>query len=241
MAKGKVGDGLEVGNAGWRFRGPVVEEFDAHVGKSVPFYGAGQDMVEGISDFFVSDDSVIYDFGTATGEIALRLANRHKQRPNLRIIGVDVEADMIARAEAKKTEQGLTSVTFLADDVVQMPLEPCDLVVAYYTIQFIRPRVRQDLFNKIYSALNWGGAFLLFEKVRGPDARFQDILTALYTDYKLQQGYNAEEIVGKTRSLKGVLEPFSTQGNFDLLHRAGFVDYMTVFKHICFEGILAIK
>ena len=30
-------------------------------------------------------------------------------------------------------------------------------------------------------------------------------------------------------------------GNLDLLKRAGFVDIMTVFKYICFEGFLAIK
>ena len=55
------------------------------------------------------------------------------------------------------------------------------------------------------------------------------------------QGYNGDEINGKSRSLKGVLEPFSTQGNLDLLQRAGFVDVMTVFKYMCFEGFLAIK
>ena len=67
------------------------------------------------------------------------------------------------------------------------------------------------------------------------------MMTALYTDYKIDQGYNAEEIVSKTRSLKGVLEPFSTAGNLDLFKRAGFVDVMSIFKYVCFEGFLAIK
>lgn len=79
------------------------------------------------------------------------------------------------------------------------------------------------------------------KKVRACDARFQDIMTALYTDYKLEQGYTEEEILSKTRSLKGVLEPFSTQGNLDLLKRAGFVDITTIFKYVSFEGFLAIK
>jgi len=97
------------------------------------------------------------------------------------------------------------------------------------------------LINKIYESLNWGGAFLLFEKVRGADARFQDILTGLYTDYKLRVGYTPEDIVSKSRSLKGVLEPFSSKGNVEMLERAGFVDINTVQKYICFEGFLAIK
>jgi tRNA (cmo5U34)-methyltransferase len=97
------------------------------------------------------------------------------------------------------------------------------------------------VFDRVYRSLEWGGAFFLFEKVRGPDARFQDILSSVYTEFKLEQGYDASEIVGKSRSLKGVLEPFSTAGNLGLLERAGFVDIMTIFKYACFEGFLAIK
>jgi tRNA (cmo5U34)-methyltransferase len=37
------------------------------------------------------------------------------------------------------------------------------------------------------------------------------------------------------------MEPFSTQGNTDMLRRAGFVDIVTVHKYVCFEGFLAIK
>ena len=95
--------------------------------------------------------------------------------------------------------------------------------------------------DKIYSRLNWGGGFLLFEKVRAPAARFQDLTTSLYTEFKLSNDFSEEEIIKKSRSLKGILEPFSTQGNIDMLKRAGFVDIMTVMKHINFEGFLCIK
>ena len=86
-----------------------------------------------------------------------------------------------------------------------------------------------------------GGAFVIFEKVRSPDARFQDIVSGIYSDYKLAQGYSPEEVIAKSRSLKGVMEPFSTQGNLDMLNRAGFVDVTTIFKWVCFEGFLCIK
>ena len=57
----------------------------------------------------------------------------------------------------------------------------------------------------------------------------------------LSQGYSANEIISKGRSLKGILEPFSTKGNLDLLRRAGFKDINSIFKYACFEGFLAIK
>ena len=37
-------------------------------------------------------------------------------------------------------------------------------------------KFRQKLIDKLYNSLNWGGGLILFEKIRGNDARFQDIL-----------------------------------------------------------------
>ena len=37
------------------------------------------------------------------------------------------------------------------------------------------------------------------------------------------------------------MEPFSTQGNLDLLKRAGFVDVTTVVTDICFKGFLQLN
>ena len=98
-----------------------------------------------------------------------------------------------------------------------------------------------ELVKHLLNIIVVSGAFIFFEKVRAPDARFQDIMTQVYSEYKAKQGYSAEEIIGKSKSLKGVLEPFSTQGNIDLAKRAGFNDIMSIFKNVCFEGFLAIK
>ena len=108
-------------------------------------------------------------------------------------------------------------------------------------MQFVAQKERQIIFNNIYNSLNWGGAFIFFEKVRAPDARFQDIMTGVYNDYKLDQGYTPTEIFNKSRSLKGILEPFSVAGNAALLERAGFQDYMSIMQYLNFEGFLVIK
>ena len=86
-----------------------------------------------------------------------------------------------------------------------------------------------------------GSAFILYEKVRGSDARFQDYLTGTYNEYKLRQGYDPTEVFAKTRSLERILEPFSSKGNFELLERAGFKRYIHNPENICFEGIYCDK
>jgi tRNA (cmo5U34)-methyltransferase len=235
-----VGDGLVVQPANWSFTGKVVKNFDEHVSKSVPLYNEGHDVVCDISDFFIKADSVSYELGCSTGALTLKLASHNASKAKARFIGIDIEPEMIDAAKAKAAGTCL-NVEFMADDVLQMDLEPTDLIVAYYTVQFVRPSMRQGLIDKIYRSMNWGGAFLLFEKMRGSDARFQDILSRLYDEYKIKQGYSAEEILGKARSLKGVLEPFSEQGNLDMLRRAGFVDINPVMRYLSFSGYLAIK
>jgi len=234
-----AGENIPAQEAAWTFGGQTPASFSEHVRKSVPFYDAGHDLVCKLSDYFVKDQSVCYDLGTSTGTLAGKLARRHAQRPGTQWIGIDREPAMIQ--QARKENDECANLEFVVDDILLYPYQPSDLITSYYTIQFVPPAVRQDLFNRVFNTLNWGGAFLLFEKVRAGDARFQDIIQTLYTDSKLDQGYTPSEIINKAKSLKGILEPFSTQGNLDLLKRAGFIDILSVFKYLCFEGFLAIK
>ena len=81
----------------------------------------------------------------------------------------------------------------------------------------------------------------MFEKVRAPDARFQDYMSQLYMEFKLKNNFTPDNIIAKQRSLKKILEPFSTNANIEMLKRAGFSDVMSIYKFICFEGFLAIK
>ena len=238
MSTSHAGDDIVAANAGWTFDGDVAKHFDDHVSKSVPLYNEGHELVCKLSDFFLSDGSACYELGCSTAALTEKLA-AHNAAKQVTFYGIDRVPEMIAQAGQRCA--GRPNIRLITQDLLDIQFEKADLIVAYYTMQFIRPQNRQILFDRIYEALNWGGAFIMFEKVRAQDARFQDIATTLYADFKLDQGYNAEEIVAKTRSLKGVLEPFSTQGNVDLLKRAGFVDILSVMKYLCFEGFLAIK
>jgi tRNA (cmo5U34)-methyltransferase len=233
-----VGEDIQADNASWTFAGPVAKSFSDHVKRSVPFYEEAHDLGCKVSDFFLQDGSVCYELGVSTGAFLRKVARRHLKK-RVRFIGIDREEDMIRQAREEMGD--LPNVELEVGDINLWQYEPADMIAAYYTICFVPPRLRQELFDKIYASLNWGGAFLLFEKVRACDARFQDMMTTLYTDFKLEQGYDPAEIIAKTRSLKGTQNPFSTQGNLDLLKRAGFVDCLTVMKYVCFEGFLAIK
>ena len=234
----KVGDNIQADNARWTFSGDVAKSFDSHVERSVPLYKEGHRLVCDVSDFLLEDGSVCYDLGCSTGGLIEALAEHNKNK-DVKFIGYDVEDAMVEKARERCKR--FPNVQIEKADIMEVDLDTSDFIVSYLTIQFIRPKNRQILMNRIYNSLNWGGGFFLFEKVRGADARFQDLAMQLYNEYKLSQGFEPEEIFAKSRSLKGVMEPFSSQGNIDLLKRAGFQDITTLFKYICFEGFFTIK
>lgn len=235
----EIGDSILANRGRWSFGGEVPKHFVEHIRRSVPLYDEGHALVCQLSEFFLRSDSLCYEIGTSTGELMAKLINHNKNKIGVRFVGLDNEPAMVDAA--KSLQKPEDPVSFELADIVFKELDPCDLIVAYYTIQFIAPKFRQSVLDKIYGSLEWGGALILFEKVRGPDARFQDINNQLYTAFKRENGFNGEEILNKSESLKGVLEPFSTEGNLDLLRRAGFKDIQSVFKYVCFEGFLCIK
>lgn len=233
-----VDENINQHNAGWSFEN-ISESFDSHIQKSIPLYASGHRLICHYSDFFLKPDSTVYDIGCSTGQMLLRLAQQHPKKEGLNLIGIDTVLDMVEKAASLAKHD--PRLSFIHANALDIELQPCDMVVANYTVQFMPPRVRQKIIENIYQALNWGGAFFMFEKVRAPDGRFQDYANQVYIEFKIDNGFSEAEIINKSRSIKGVMEPFSTQGDIDLLKRAGFQDIMTIQKYVCFEGFLAIK
>jgi len=235
----KTGDNITAQKGNWKFDKNVSKNFVNHISRSIPGYAEGHKTVCELSDFFLHENSICYEIGSSTAELTKKLYQHNKHKKNIHYTGIETESSMINIA--KKHCKNLKNINFSKSDVRNFKFKKSPMIISYYSIQFIHPRDRQDLISKIYESLEWGGAFIWFEKVRGSDARFQDILVNRYNNFKLENGFNYEEIFNKSESLKGILEPFSTEGNFGLLKRAGFVDSMIVYKNICFEGILSIK
>ena len=190
-------------------------------------------MLDGIN---LDGVSSMIDVGCGNGWLVREFLNRGVQSG----IGLDISPEMIEVAK-HKSYLNPTNFLFLCEDILNFEFEESSVISSYYTLQFILPSVRQKLVDKIYNALTWGGAFFVFEKTRGPDGRFQDMNTHVYNEYKINQGYSPEEIFNKSRSLTGILEPFSDQGNIEMFRRAGFKDIECIFTNINFKGWICIK
>ena len=224
----------------WSFGGKIPKNFDTHIKKSVPFYSEGHQIIIGLSDYFLSKNSVCYDLGCSSASLLTRLS-KFTNKDKIKFYGLEINKDMYKFAKKNLKFSKIRNIKLYNKDVNNFKLSKSNLIISYYTLQFIHPSLRQKIYDKIYKSLNWGGAFIIFEKVRGNDARFDNILNSLYWDFKEKNQFTSKEIIEKSKSLRGVLEPFSDIGNLGYLKRSGFSDIQTIFQYLCFKGYLCIK
>lgn len=231
-----VGDGIHSLAGSWTFGGEVPQAFDSHVARSIPAYEACHQLIADLAEQVLPAGGRCYDLGCSTGTLTALLAERLAPR-RAELIGVDREPGMIKLASERCT--GLSSVRFVTAGLEELELEPADLVVCFYTLQFVPLRVRQQVVKRMHRALEPGGAMILFEKVLAPTARTHEVAVGAYLDWKRSQGFSDEEIAAKARSIRGVLQSQTPRENEEMLRRAGFRDTMQVFRWVLFDGLIA--
>ena len=110
----------------WQFDAGVASEFNEHVRKSVPAYEQVQDMVCELSDWFVGDNSLVYDLGAATGTTIAKL-HAHNKHKNVRYVLIDCEKAMLdkARDNLRETDNN----QFLPMRIEDVEINDASLVV----------------------------------------------------------------------------------------------------------------
>ena len=120
------------------FGNGVAQHFDEHVRQSISLYDEGHDLVCHLSDFFIRDHSLCYELGSATGNLIGKLYKRHKSKKEVRFIGIEETPEMNQVAQSKFPE-----LEFITSSMEEARLEPSDLIISYYFLQFILPDKRR--------------------------------------------------------------------------------------------------
>jgi tRNA (cmo5U34)-methyltransferase len=224
----------------WRFDKKVAQSFDSHVRKSVPFYDEIQHLIVEMSEFFVRDNSSVFDIGASTGETLYHLADKHRQKKNVRLFGIEQSFRMVEEAGSKLKD--IPNIRLLHHNVQEYArFDHADLILALYTLQFLNLEDRYELLAKIFRDLRIGGAFVIVEKVHAESAQAEDLWNELHWDFKQRSGLSDDMILAKSRSLRGVLLPMTVLENIRMLEWAGFRRTDVFFKWLNWVGIIAIK
>ena len=85
-----------------------------------------------------------------------------------------------------------------------------------------------------------GGALIVAEKVLATNARFQDLLTFDYYDFK-RRSFSADEILDKEYSLRGCKVCWTEAEFAEALRAVGFTALQTFWMVFPFKAVLALK
>jgi len=222
----------------FEFDEEVAAVFDDMLQRSVPFYKESQRVTEFFALKNLKEDGILYDLGCSTATILLNI--HRKLTLNAALIGLDNSEAMLAQAKRKCEAYG-ADIEVCNADILEYEYKQADVFISNYTLQFIRPLVREELVKKIASSLNKEGVFIFSEKVISHHSKLNKDLIECYYDFKKEQGYSEYEIIQKREALENVLVPYSEEENIKMAQNAGFVHCEVIFRWANFATFIAIK
>ena len=223
----------------FEFDETVAAVFDDMLDRSIPYY---REVLELVTELILSRERTelrMLDLGCSTARLLLEIGRRWERPARLR--GIDNSPAMIERARRKCAAFGEETIELIEADLLGFPIEEEDVVIANYTLQFIRPLERPALVRRIREGLREGGEFYFSEKVVFDDPRLDRAMIEIYYDYKRRQGYSDYEIAAKREALENVLIPFTVEENLRLCREAGFSRVDTVFQWANFVTFRALR
>jgi len=225
-------------NKKFEFDEAVASVFDDMLSRSVPFYDEVRKLVISLILAEQKEGMKVLDLGSSTAKFLLDLHS--KMSVPMKLKGLDNSQAMLDRAEQKCQAFGADIVLEFAD-MLEYNYQSEDVVVANYTLQFIRPIQRLELVKKIYNGLHEDGIFIFSEKVVFQDKAVDKQMIDIYYDYKKEQGYSEYEIAQKREALENVLIPFTIKENIQMCKDAGFKKIETVFQWANFVTFIVKK
>ncbi|HEY9128355.1 MAG TPA: carboxy-S-adenosyl-L-methionine synthase CmoA [Sulfurovum sp.] len=222
----------------FEFDEAVASVFDDMLTRSVPFYDEVRKLVISLILAEQKEGKKVLDLGSSTAKFLLDLHS--KMNVNMMLKGIDNSQAMLDRAKQKCQAFGANIDLELAD-MLSYEYHQEDIIVANYTLQFIRPMQRVELIKRLYEGLNDDGIFIFSEKVVFEDKKLDKQLIDIYYDYKKAQGYSEYEIAQKREALENVLIPFTIKENIQMCKEAGFRTIDTVFQWANFVTFVVKK
>lgn len=222
----------------FEFDESVASVFDDMLNRSVPYYKDTLNLTTSFALEYLEENDKVYDLGCSTATTLINIAKHSDKK--LQLIGIDNSEAMLKRASNKSKAFGL-DIRFKNSDIFDVEINNAKVIISNYTLQFIRPRQREELIKRIYDGLEEGGVFIFAEKVISEDKTLNKQFIDQYYDFKKEQGYSEYEIAQKREALENVLIPYSFDENKQMIKDAGFKHFDCLFKWINFATFIAIK
>jgi len=221
----------------FEFDEEVAVVFDDMLSRSVPHYEESQKITEFFALKNLENGGLLYDLGCSTASLLINLA---KTTTNTSLIGLDNSDAMLEQARKKANALG-ADIELINGDILEYAYDEANVFVSNYTLQFIRPLVREKLVKKISDSLKKEGVFIFSEKVISHHPKLNKDLIEFYYDFKKSNGYSEFEIAQKREALENVLVPYSEEENIEMAKKNGFTHCEVISRWANFATFIAIK
>jgi len=198
----------------------VVDVFDDMVLRSVPGYKQMIELIGLAGRKYPVINSNVYDLGCSTGAVTLSIASNLKSE-SVKIFSIDNSQEMIEQC-GKNLSGTEANIQYICDDIENIQFENASLIVLNLTLQFINPKNRSDLIERIFKSLLPGGALIISEKIIHENEEINKSLISLHESFKRENGYSETEIAQKRKAIEDVLIPESIEQHLKRLSDAGF-------------------
>ncbi|MCB4752012.1 MAG: carboxy-S-adenosyl-L-methionine synthase CmoA, partial [Sulfurovum sp.] len=222
----------------FEFDEAVASVFDDMLSRSVPFYDEVRKLIISLILAQEKEGMKVLDLGSSTAKFLLDLHS--KMKVPMKLKGLDNSQAMLDRAEQKCQAFG-ADIELEFADMLAYHYDNEDIIVANYTLQFIRPIQRLELVKKLYDGLSKDGIFIFSEKVVFENRVLDKQIIDIYYAYKKEQGYSEYEIARKREALENVLIPFTLKENIQMCKEAGFSKIETIFQWANFVTFVVKK
>lgn len=213
-----------------------AHDLDQHIRDSIPGRQELLDMCVRVSRRFVQSETTVVDIGCSTGAVLRSIRDENEpSRPSVSYVGIDTERKFGEQWHRRRTR----NVRFRVCDARSFDFENVFLACSLFTMPFIPERDRLTLLRRVNDGLIEGGALIIAEKVLANSAKFQDILTFSYYDFKLQS-FSAKDILDKERRLRGQMILWNEKQWLNALCETGF-EVQPVWRNYLFVAWMATK
>lgn len=222
----------------FEFDEEIAAVFDDMLKRSVPFYEEAMALTKRFALAYLKPGGRVYDLGCSTASTLLDI--ERDLRAEAELVGIDNAHSMLEQARRKLRVYG-SKIVLEEGDILAFDYRPAQVFISNYTLQFIRPPVRETLIRKLFDALEPGGVFIFSEKVVTQEKRLNKLMIDGYYDFKKTQGYSEYEIMQKREALENVLIPYTEEENRAMVTRCGFAHCETIFRWMNFATFIAVK
>jgi len=210
-----------------------LRDYDAMIRTFIPNYEEMLDEAASALHLMRRRSPVIVELGIGSGALAERCV---AVSPGARVIGLDVDADILALARRRLGPR----LTTHSGDFLAAQLPACDVIASSFALHHVRTRARKaGIYRRCFRALRPGGLFVIADCCLATDRRQRERDRQAWRAH-LERTYRPARAEGFLRAWAKEDVYFPLADEIDLLERAGFsVDVR--WRHRAFAVLVGAK